>query len=111
MRRRGGGQEQSGDDLCLHGGNVRSTGGRRQCGRVISVLKAEALLNESVGAGYLDRNWPPAFKETGAWPLTSLRQSFLNGALTRLIDPDAVLRRQIVAFVSSGDFGLASSRS
>ena len=22
------------------------------------------------------------------WPLTSLRQSFLNGALTRLIDPD-----------------------
>ena len=35
-------------------------------------------------------------------------RAFLNGALTRLIDPDTVLRRQIVEFVSSGDFGLAS---
>ena len=71
-------------------------------------MKAEALLNESVGAGYIDRHWPPAFKDTAAWPLTSLRQSFLNGALTRLTDPDAILRRQIVEFVSRGDFGLAS---
>ena len=66
------------------------------------------MLNESVGAGYIDRHWPPAFKDAGAWPLTSLRQSFLNGALTRLMDPDAVLRRRIVEFVDAGDFGLAS---
>ena len=91
-------------------GAGHASAGETLCGRIISVLKAEALLNESVGAGYLDRNWPPAFKETGAWPLTSLRQSFLTGALTRLIDPDAVLRRQIVAFVSNGEFGLASGR-
>ena len=78
------------------------------CGRIISALKAEALLNESVGAGYVDRHWPPAFKDSGAWPLTGLRQSFLNGALTRLIDPDTTLRRQIVDFVGRGDFGLAS---
>lgn len=26
------------------------------CGRIAAALKAEALLNESVGAGYLDRN-------------------------------------------------------
>ena len=78
------------------------------CGRIIGALKAEALLNETVGAGYIDRHWPPAFKETGAWPLTSLRQSFLNGALTRLIDPDAVLRSKIIEFVGSGYFGLAS---
>ena len=78
------------------------------CGRIFSALKAEALLNESVGAGYIDRHWPPAFKDTGAWPLTSLRQSFLNGSLTRLIDPDAVLRRKIVEFVEGGSFGLAS---
>ena len=75
---------------------------------MIQALKAEALLNESVGAGYIERHWPPAFKESGAWPLTSLRQSFLNGSLTRLSDPDAVLRRQIIQFVWSGDFGLAS---
>jgi hypothetical protein len=78
------------------------------CGRVIGTLKSQALLNESVGAGYLERRWPPALKEVGAWPLASLRQSFLNGALTRLVDPDTVLRHKIVEFVSQGDFGLAS---
>ena len=76
--------------------------------RVIGALKAEAVLNESVGAGYLDRNWPPAHREAGAWPLAGLRQSFLDGSLTRLVDPDAVLRRKIVEFVESGAFGLAS---
>ncbi|MCX7933838.1 MAG: AAA family ATPase, partial [Planctomycetota bacterium] len=70
----------------------------------------QALLNESVGAGYLERNWPPALKESGAWPLASLRQSFLNGSLTRLLDPDSTLRGKIVEFVNRGDFGLASGQ-
>ncbi len=78
------------------------------CGRIIGALKSEALLDESIGAGYIDRHWPPAFEEAGAWPLTSLRQSFLNGSLTRLIDPDRILRSKIVEFVGNGDFGLAS---
>jgi hypothetical protein len=78
------------------------------CGRIIGALKTEALLNDSVGAGYIDRHWPPALKEAGAWPLTSLRQSFLNGTLTRLVEPDSVLRRKIVEFVEHGDFGLGS---
>ncbi len=43
-----------------------------------------------------------------AWPLTSLPQSFLNGTLTRLIDPDTILRRKIVEFVECGDFDLTS---
>ena len=89
-------------------GAGHSSASETLCGRVLGALKAEALLNENVGAGYIDRHWPPAFKDTAAWPLKSLRQSFLNGALTRLIDPDAILRRQIVEFVSKGDFGLAS---
>ena len=89
-------------------GAGHASAGESLCGRIIGALKAEALLNESVGAGYIDRHWPPAFKEAGAWPLTSLRQSFLDGSLTRLVDPDATLRRQIVEFVSKGDFGLAS---
>jgi hypothetical protein len=80
------------------------------CGRVISALKSQALLNETVGAGYLERRWPPALKDVGAWPLASLRQSFLHGALTRLLDPDAVLRHKIVEFLSQGDFGLASGQ-
>ena len=78
------------------------------CGRIIGALKTEALLNDSVGAGYIDRHWPPALKDAGAWPLTSLRQSFLNGTLTRLVEPDTVLRRKTVEFVERGDFGLAS---
>ena len=78
------------------------------CRRIIAALKTEALLNDSIGAGYVDRHWPRAFEESGAWPLGSLRQSFLNGTLTRLIDADNVLRRKILEFVERGDFGLAS---
>lgn len=89
-------------------GAGHSSGSESMCGRIIAALKAEAMLNESVGAGYIDRNWPPAFKESGAWPLASLRQSFLNRALTRLLDPDRVLKAKIVEFVDRGDFGLAS---
>jgi len=91
-------------------GAGHSSSGETLGGRVLAALKSEALLNESVGAGYLERSWPPALKESGAWPLSSLRQSFLNGSLTRLVDPDATLKSKIVEFVSRGDFGLASGR-
>lgn len=91
-------------------GAGHSSGSETLCGRVITALKSQALLNESVGAGYIERNWPPALKESGAWPLSSLRQSFLNGSLTRLIDPDTILRNKIVDFVSRGEFGLASGK-
>lgn len=92
-------------------GAGHSSSGETLCGRVIAALKAEALLNESVGAGYIERNWPPALKSSGAWPLASLRQSFLNGSLTRLLDPDLTLRSKIAEFVEHGDFGLASGRT
>ncbi len=91
-------------------GAGHSSSGETLCGRVISALKSEGLLSESVGAGYIERNWPPALKEAGGWPLASLRQSFLNGSLTRLLDPDTVLRNKIVEFVARGDFGLASGQ-
>jgi hypothetical protein len=91
-------------------GAGHSSSGETLCGRVIAALKSEALLNESVGAGYIERNWPPALKDSGAWPLASLRQSFLNGSLTRLVDPDATLKSKIVEFVTRGDFGLASGK-
>jgi hypothetical protein len=91
-------------------GAGHSSSGETLCGRVISALKSEALLNESIGVGYIERNWPPAFQQSGAWPLASLRQSFLDGSLTRLVDPDVVLRRKIAEFVSHGDLGLASGR-
>ena len=89
-------------------GAGHSSANETLAGRVMTALKTEALLSETIGAGYLERHWPPAFKESGAWPLTSLRQSFLNGSLTRLLDPDAALRGKIVEFVDGGAFGLAS---
>jgi hypothetical protein len=91
-------------------GAGHSSSGGTLCGRVIDALRSGALLNESVGAGYIDRNWPPALKTSGAWPLASLRQSFLNGSLTRLVDPDMTLRGKIAEFVEHGDFGLASGK-
>ncbi len=91
-------------------GAGHSSSGETLCGRVIAALKSAGLLNESVGAGYIDRNWPPALKESGAWPLASLRQSFLDGSLTRLLDPETTLRNKIVEFVGKGDFGLASGQ-
>ena len=78
------------------------------CGRVITALKSEGLLNETVSAGYIDRKWPNAFTDDGAWPLTGLRKNFLDGSLTRLADPEKTLREQIRKFVETGEFGLAS---
>ena len=76
--------------------------------RVISTLKTRALLNDSPGAGYLERRWPEPFKKSGAWPISALRQAFVNGVLERLLDPDAYLRGRIPDFVMRGDFGFAS---
>ena len=89
-------------------GAGHASAGDSLCARVVTALKSQALLNDSVGAGYVERNWPPALAASGAWPLASLRQSFLNGSLTRLLDPDATLRAKIAELVGRGDFGLAS---
>jgi len=89
-------------------GAGHASSGETLGGRIVAALKTEGYLNESVGAGYLDRSWPEALKESGAWPLASLRKCFLDGSFTRLLDPDAVLRTRIVEFVRQGEFGLAS---
>jgi hypothetical protein len=80
-------------------GAGHSSSNETTSGRVLAALKGQGLLNENVGAGYIQRKWPPALVESGAWPLSGLRQSFLDGSLTRLPDPDKVLRTKIVEFV------------
>ena len=89
-------------------GAGHSSSSESLCSRVISALNSEGLLSESINAGYIERNWPPALNESGAWPLSSLRQAFLDGSLIRLADADRVLQKKIVEFVAKGDFGLAS---
>jgi len=93
---------------CVDLGAGHSSGARSLCDRVLGALKSNALLNESPGAAYLERRWPEAFKASGAWPIKSLRQAFLDGSLERLINPDEYLKRKIPEFVARGDFGLAS---
>jgi hypothetical protein len=92
-------------------GAGHSSSSESLCSRIISTLKSQGTLNETVTASYIERNWPPALKESGAWPLSSLRQSFLNGSLTRLVDPDTVLRSRITEFIQRGEFGLASGNN
>ncbi|GIW40409.1 MAG: hypothetical protein KatS3mg076_0986 [Candidatus Binatia bacterium] len=89
-------------------GSGHSSAAESLAGRVLAALRSEGLVNDEVGASYIERKWPEAFRESGAWPLVSLRQSFLDGSLTRLVDPEDVLRRKIAEFVRRGDFGLAS---
>jgi hypothetical protein len=77
-------------------------------GRALAALRAQGLLNDTIGAAYVERKWPPAFAGSGAWPLSALRQSFLDGSMTRLIDVEHYLRARIAEWVDAGDFGLAS---
>jgi hypothetical protein len=102
-------REESGLKL-IDLGAGHASAGETLTARVITALKSEGLLNDSVGAGYLERSWPEALRASGAWPLQGLRQSFVNGALTRLRDPESILRTQIATFVASGEFGLASGQ-
>lgn len=92
-------------------GAGHSSASESLCARVLTALRSQGLLNDSVGAGYIERHWPPALKDSGEWPLSGLRQCFLNGTLTRLVDPDGVLRAKIPELVERGDFGLASGKT
>jgi hypothetical protein len=76
--------------------------------RIVTALKMESRLNDSVGAGYLERKWPPALLEGGAWPLAGLRKAFLDGSLGRLLDVEGVLKTKIPEFVARGEFGVGS---
>ncbi len=89
-------------------GAGHANAGETLTGRVITTLKSRALLNESPGAGYLERRWAEPFKKSGAWPLSALRQAFLNGTLERLLEPDSYLKSKLPGFVMNGDFGYAS---
>ncbi|HZR59049.1 MAG TPA: DUF499 domain-containing protein [Terriglobales bacterium] len=89
-------------------GAGHANAGETLTGRVITTLRSRALLNESPGAGYLERRWAEPFKKSGAWPISALRQAFLNGTLERLLEPDSYLKSRLPGFVMNGDFGYAS---
>jgi hypothetical protein len=89
-------------------GAGHANAGETLSGLVISTLKNKALLNDSPGSGYLVRRWPEPFKKSGAWPVSALRQAFLNGTMERLLEPDDYIRHKFPEFIFNGDFGYAS---
>src|SRR5205085_9407090 len=68
------------------------------------------LLSREIGASYIERNWPPALKESGLWPLASLKAAFFQGQFTRLEKADDALRTTIARAVQQGMLGLASGK-
>ena len=89
-------------------GAGHSSASETLCGRIITALKTEALLNENVGAGYVERHWPPAFQESGALATDQSASELSQRRIDSAGRSDTILRRQIIEFVTRGDFGLAS---
>jgi len=69
-------------------------------------LRQEGLLNREIGASYIKRHWPPALKESGAWPLASLKAAFFQGNFTRLEKAEDALKQMLLGAVQRGELGL-----
>jgi hypothetical protein len=91
-------------------GAGHASAGQTLTARVLAALKAEGLLNEAVGGGYIERSWPEALRAPGAWPLSGLRKAFLDGSLTRLPDPEGALASAIPRLIERGEFGMGSGQ-
>lgn len=77
---------------------------------ILARLRHDSLLSREIGASYIERNWPPALKESGTWPLAGLKAAFFQGQFTRLEKADDALRVTISRAVSQGMLGLASGK-
>lgn len=77
---------------------------------ILARLRHESLLSSEIGASYIERNWPPALKESGLWTLASLKAAFFQGQFTRLEKADEALRQAIGRGVNQGVLGLASGK-
>ena len=83
---------------------------RSLTGAILARLRQAGELNKEIGHAYVERNWPEALKEKGAWPLASLLAAFFQGHLTRLEKAEDSLRQMIIRAVEKGIFGLGSSK-
>ncbi|HEV8715843.1 MAG TPA: hypothetical protein VGX03_23825, partial [Candidatus Binatia bacterium] len=68
---------QEGDGLkIIDLGAGHASASETLCGRVVTALKSQALLNESPGASYLERRWPPRLKNPGRGPSQAYARHF-----------------------------------
>lgn len=86
-------------------GLLHSSAAESLLGLIVSRLKQEGLLEESVSPDFLVRNWPPALTE---WPTKAVRDTFFaSPQIPRLLNPET-LRNTIAEGVRAGRFGYAS---
>jgi hypothetical protein len=91
-------------------GQMHSSEAQNITAAILARLRQASLLNREIGASYVVRNWPEAFKASGAWPLASLGAAFFQGYLTRLQRADEVLRQMLLQAIGRGDLGLGVGR-
>ncbi len=77
---------------------------------ILARMRHDSLLSREIGSSYIERNWPPALKDEGIWPLSGLKAAFFQGYLTRLENAEDALRDTILRAVEKGPFGLASGK-
>jgi hypothetical protein len=76
-------------------------------GLIISRLKQEGLLEETISPDFLVRHWPPALEE---WSTKAVRDTFFaSPEFPRLLNPD-VLKETIAEGVQKGKFGYRGSQ-
>ena len=78
---------------------------------ILARMRHDSLISREIGASYIERNWPPALKDQGYWPLQGLKQAFFQGVFTRLEKADEALKMTIARAVSQGTLGLGSGRN
>lgn len=92
-------------------GQLHPSEARSITSAILARLRHDSLLSREIGASYIERNWPPALKESGTWPLASLKAAFFQGQFTRLEKADDALRVTINRAVEQGILGLASGKN
>jgi hypothetical protein len=91
-------------------GRLHPSEARSITSAILARLRHDSLLSREIGASYVERNWPPAFKDSGAWPLAGLKAAFFQGQFTRLEKADEALRTTLARAVTQGVLGLASGK-
>jgi hypothetical protein len=91
-------------------GQLHPSEARSITSAILARLRHDSLLSREIGASYIERNWPPALKESGAWPLASLKAAFFQGYFTRLEKAEDALRQTISRAVGQGILGLACGK-
>ena len=92
-------------------GQLHPSEARTLTSAILARLRHDSLLSREIGASYVQRNFPPALKESGAWTLGGLKAAFFQGQFTRLEKADDALRQMLVRAVKEGSLGVASGKN